>query len=111
MARVAIGDDIAAAFGADLVVMLIGERPGLSSPDSLGAYITFAPRPGVTTDAQRNCVSNIRPEGLPIGEAVRKIVAISALARRTRQTGVALKEDDALTLFAGERHEIGGREN
>ena len=111
MARVALGDDIAAAFGADLVVMLIGERPGLSSPDSLGAYITFAPRAGVTSDAQRNCVSNIRPQGLPIGEAVRKIVAISALARHTKQTGVTLKEDEALALFAREARKIEGLES
>lgn len=108
MARVALGDDIAAALGAELVVMLIGERPGLSSPDSLGAYITFAPQPGVTSDAQRNCVSNIRPAGLPILEAVRKIVAISTIARRRRQTGVALKEDDALALLAPERPAIEG---
>ncbi len=111
MARVALGDEIAAALGADLVVMLIGERPGLSSPDSLGAYIAFAPQPAVTTDAQRNCVSNIRPAGLPIAEAVRKIVAISTLARRLRQTGVALKEDDALALLAPERQAIEGQKN
>lgn len=111
MARVALGDDIAAAFGADLVVMLIGERPGLSSPDSIGAYITFAPQPGVTRDAQRNCVSNIRPAGLPIVEAVRKIVAIVTLARRLKQTGVALKEDDALALAAPERRSIEGKKN
>lgn len=109
MARVALGDEIAAAFGADLVVMLLGERPGLSSPDSLGAYITFAPRPGVTSDAQRNCVSNIRAQGLPIAEAVRKIVAIMALARRLKQTGVALKEDDALALVAHDAQAIEGR--
>jgi len=111
MARVALGDDIAAAFGADLVVILIGERPGLSSPDSLGAYITFAPQPGVTRDAQRNCVSNIRPAGLPVAEAVRKIVAIATLARRMKQTGVALKEDDALALAAPERRPIEGQKN
>jgi ethanolamine ammonia-lyase small subunit len=99
LARVALGDGIAAALGAQMVVMLIGERPGLSSPDSLGAYLTFAPQPGVTTDAQRNCVSNIRPEGLPVADAARKIVALAALARAMRQTGVILKEDDALSLF------------
>ncbi|HMN71459.1 MAG TPA: ethanolamine ammonia-lyase subunit EutC [Rhodoblastus sp.] len=102
LARVALGDEIAAALGADLVVMLIGERPGLSSPDSLGAYLTFAPKPGMTHDAQRNCVSNIRPQGLPIAEAVRKIAAIAALARRLKQTGVALKEDDALAVLSRE---------
>ena len=99
-ARVALGDEIAACFGAELVVMLIGERPGLSSPDSLGAYITFAPSPGVTTDAARNCVSNIRPEGLPLAEAARKIVALATLARRLRLTGTGLKEDEALALAA-----------
>lgn len=111
MARVALGDEIAVALGADLVVMLIGERPGLSSPDSLGAYITFAPQPGVTRDAQRNCVSNIRPAGLPIPEAVRKIVAIATLARRLKQTGVAVKEDDALALAASVRQSIEGQKN
>ena len=99
-ARVALGDDIAAAFGARLVVMLIGERPGLSSPDSLGAYLTVAPQPGVTTDAARNCVSNIRPEGLPVADAARKIVALAALARQRGISGVSLKEDEALALAA-----------
>jgi ethanolamine ammonia-lyase small subunit len=103
LARVALGDEIAAAFGASLVVMLIGERPGLSAPDSLGTYITFAPRPGVTRDAQRNCVSNIRPAGLLLEQAVRKIVAIMTLARRMQETGVTLKEDEALALFHEER--------
>jgi ethanolamine ammonia-lyase small subunit len=108
LARVALGDEIAVAFGANLVIMLIGERPGLSSPDSLGAYITFAPQPGVTSDAQRNCVSNIRPEGLAIADATRKIVALASLARKLRLTGVGLKEDDALALLR--RDEIKGIE-
>lgn len=98
LARVALGDEIAQRFGARLVVMLIGERPGLSSPDSLGAYLTFAPAPGATMDSARNCVSNIRPQGLAIPEAARKIVAIAALARRLQLTGVGLKEDEAMAL-------------
>ena len=70
--------------------MLIGERPGLSSPDSLGAYITWEPGPG-RTDAERNCISNIRPEGLSYAQAAAQLGFILAEARRLRLTGVALK--------------------
>jgi ethanolamine ammonia-lyase small subunit len=99
-ARVALGDDIADALGATLVVMLIGERPGLTSPDSLGAYLTYAPRPGVTRDSERNCVSNIRPDGLPIEDAVRLIASLVRLALTRKLTGIALKQDEALALAA-----------
>ena len=99
-ARVALGDDIAQRLNAKIVVMLIGERPGLSSPDSLGAYITYAPQPGTTRDAQRNCVSNIRPDGLPLAEAARRIIAIMTMAKTIGATGITLKEDDALALAA-----------
>lgn len=99
-ARVALGDDIATRLGAELVILLIGERPGLSAADSLGAYITFAPKPGATRDADRNCVSNIRPGGLTLGEAVRRILAISSLARTLRRSGTDLKEDAALAALA-----------
>jgi ethanolamine ammonia-lyase small subunit len=97
-ARVALGDEIAARQGAALAVVLIGERPGLSSRDSVGAYITFDPQPGVTKDAERNCVSNIGGHGLSLGEASRRILAIMALARTIRRTGTLLKEDEALAL-------------
>ena len=99
-ARVALGDDVAHCLNAKLVVMLIGERPGLSSPDSLGVYITYAPQPGMTRDAQRNCISNIRPDGLPLTEAARRIIAIMTLAKNIGATGISLKEDDALALAA-----------
>ena len=95
--RVALGDEIGAAFGAQLVLVLIGERPGLSSPDSLGAYLTFAPRVG-RTDAQRNCVSNIRPQGLGVEAAARRIDWIAAAGVARGMTGVGLKDDSAMKL-------------
>jgi ethanolamine ammonia-lyase small subunit len=97
--RVAIGDQIGALLGAQVAVVLIGERPGLSSPDSLGVYITWEPKPG-RTDAERNCISNIRTEGLSYAQAAAQIGAILELARRLRLTGVALKPQ-ALSLKEG----------
>ena len=94
-ARVAIGDEIGEVLGAMATLLLIGERPGLSSPDSLGAYITWAPRVG-RSDAERNCVSNVRPEGLGYDRAARKIAGYLNRARRLQLTGVALKEESAL---------------
>jgi ethanolamine ammonia-lyase small subunit len=98
--RVAIGDEIGAALGAEIAVVLLGERPGLSSPDSLGAYITWQPRPG-RSDAERNCISNIRPEGLSCSSAARLLAVILNEARRLRLTGVALKIEAAQLGPAG----------
>ncbi|WP_329336626.1 ethanolamine ammonia-lyase subunit EutC [Streptomyces sp. NBC_00663] len=97
-ARVALGDEVAAAMGAAMVVVLIGERPGMSAADSLGAYLTCRPVPGVTTDADRNCLSNIRPPlGLSYEGAAAKLTALMGRARELGATGVALKdESDAL---------------
>jgi len=93
--RVAVGDEIADALKAEMVIVLIGERPGLSSPDSLGAYITWKPQPGKTTDAERNCISNIRAEGLSYAEAAGRLLHYVKEARSKQLTGVALKDPDA----------------
>jgi ethanolamine ammonia-lyase small subunit len=92
LARVALGDEIGEVLRADAVVVLIGERPGLSSPDSLGVYLTWAPRVG-RTDAERNCISNVRPEGLAYEEAAARVVWLLGEARRLRISGVGLKDD------------------
>lgn len=100
-ARVGIGDEIGAALGAEIVVVLIGERPGLSVTNSLGAYITRAPRPG-TPDSARNCVSNIHDcGGLSIPKATHKINWLVRNARKLGQTGVGLKDlSDSAPLIA-----------
>jgi ethanolamine ammonia-lyase small subunit len=92
-ARVALGDVVGEALQAAAVAVLIGERPGLSATDSLGCYLTWAPRRG-RTDAERNCISNIRPAGLPPEAAARKLLWLLAAARRLGETGVALKDEE-----------------
>lgn len=90
--RVAIADEIGALLYAKLSVLLIGERPGLSSPDSLGIYLTYEPRTG-RGNAERNCISNVRAEGLSYERAARTLFHLMKESRRLRLSGVALKED------------------
>lgn len=90
--RVAIGDAIARALGAGAVVVLIGERPGLSAPDSMGAYLTWQPSPQ-STDADRNCISNIRPEGIGYADAAFKIAHLLRAMRTRKLSGVRLKDE------------------
>ncbi len=100
-ARVALADDIGERLGAELAVILIGERPGLTATDSLGAYITWRPQIG-RMDSERNCVSNIRPpHGLSYELAVDKVVWLMQAARTRRITGVSLKEEHDASALAG----------
>jgi len=92
--RVALADEVGELLGARAVAILIGERPGLSSPDSLGVYLTWAPRVG-RSDAERNCISNIRPQGLSFEQAARTLAGLLEGARRLGLTGVMLKDDTA----------------
>jgi ethanolamine ammonia-lyase small subunit len=97
--RVAIGDDIGERLAAELVVVLIGERPGLSSPDSMGIYVTWAPRVGCT-DAQRNCISNVRGAGLAPQAAALQLYQLMSQARSLKLTGVGLKVQGPVPVLA-----------
>lgn len=100
-ARVALADEVGEAFGATLSVMLVGERPGLSSPDSLGIYLTHTPRRG-RHDAERNCISNVRPAGLAHDAAAFKLAWLMREALRGGATGIALKDESDLAVLTSD---------
>ena len=104
--RVAVGDEVGELLNARCVIVLIGERPGLSSPDSLGLYLTYAPHVGLT-DAARNCISNIRPAGLPYSEATRRTQYLLDESRQLKLSGVNLKDrtqDDVIETVSGNKN-------
>jgi ethanolamine ammonia-lyase small subunit len=93
-ARVALADEIGELRGAEAVVILLGERPGLSSPDSLGMYMTYAPRQG-RSDSERNCISNVRAAGLSYAEAAYKLHYLLEQARLGGRSGITVKDSSA----------------
>lgn len=98
-ARVALGDEVGELLGASMVAVLIGERPGLSAADSLGIYLTYAPRAG-RSDAERNCISNVRPEGLAPAAAAQTLAWLISAARERKLTGVGLKDESPAPALA-----------
>lgn len=104
--RVAIGDEIGDILGVDLLILMVGERPGLSSPDSLGIYYTFKPALGLQ-DSSRNCISNIRPAGLSFQEAADKLIWLIDESIKINQSGVMLKdESEAIDAITNEESSV-----
>jgi ethanolamine ammonia-lyase small subunit len=97
--RVAIADSIAGYYSARLCIVLIGERPGLSSPDSMGIYFTYEPKAGISCDAERNCISNIHADGLSYSQALHKLLFLITEAEKLKYSGVNLK-DNSIELLA-----------
>jgi ethanolamine ammonia-lyase small subunit len=108
--RVALSDEVGSILAAKIVIILIGERPGLSSPDSLGAYLTFGPSIG-TTDERRNCVSNIRPEGLEPARAARKLDYLVRESLKRGISGVGLKDEQSAEVLGDPVERLGGSED
>ncbi len=106
-ARVALGDEVGEILGGKAVLVLIGERPGLSSPDSLGIYLTLSPRVGIK-DADRNCISNIRQRGLSYEEGAFKTAWLLREAFRRGLTGVGLKDESQFVIEGHNGHELIG---
>jgi ethanolamine ammonia-lyase small subunit len=97
--RVAIGDSIAERYSARLCIVLIGERPGLSSPDSMGIYFTYQARSGISTDANRNCISNIHLNGLSYGQALKKLLYLINESEKLQLSGIHLKDETSETAL------------
>lgn len=103
--RVAIGDAIAEHYAARLCMVLIGERPGLSSPDSMGIYFTYQARSGISTDAERNCISNIHQNGLSYEQALKKLLFLIDEAEKLQLSGVNLKDQTTDTAPNGQQNQ------
>jgi len=101
--RVAIGDAIAEFYKARLCIILIGERPGLSSPDSMGIYYTYQAKSGISTDADRNCISNIHVNGLGYGQALKKLLFLINASEKLGLSGVKLKDETTDTALVNQQ--------